>query len=135
MAASVGEPTEMSFAGIILACWLLIAVFAFLALSAIGRTTADRQDDAELGIVGAAELRMLLGHGEDDFVPLEARLANLGLPSGRHRASAARRAPGVAGHHLSAAALPEAAYMVNSADARLGGAWDGSSSSYRSYTT
>jgi hypothetical protein len=55
-----GELTEMSFAGIVFACWLLIAAFAFVALSAIARTAAASDEEADLGIVGAAELRMLL---------------------------------------------------------------------------
>jgi hypothetical protein len=71
----------MSFAGTVLVCWLAIAALAFYALSALTRF-ADRGDgEAELGIVGEAELRMLLGERRDDQPPLEARLAQLGMPS------------------------------------------------------
>jgi hypothetical protein len=36
--------------------WLAIAAVAFLALSALARLSASRNVDAELGIVGEAEL-------------------------------------------------------------------------------
>jgi hypothetical protein len=70
----------MSFAGAILACWAAIAAVAFLALSALGRLTAPGDLEADLGIVGDAELRMLLGDREEERLPLETRLAYLGIP-------------------------------------------------------
>lgn len=70
----------MSFAGTILACWAAIAAVAFLGLSALGRMTARGDLEADLGIVGDAELRMLLGEREEERLPLEKRLAYLGLP-------------------------------------------------------
>ncbi|HSZ70638.1 MAG TPA: hypothetical protein VK756_09770 [Solirubrobacteraceae bacterium] len=74
----------MSFAGIILACWLGIAGIAFLALSGLGRLAARGDVEANLGIVGDAELRMLVG-GREQPRPsqrrpsLETRLAQLGV--------------------------------------------------------
>jgi hypothetical protein len=70
----------MSFAGAILACWVAIAAVAFLALSALGRVTARGDLEADLGIVGDAELRVLLGEREEERLPLEKRLAYLGIP-------------------------------------------------------
>jgi hypothetical protein len=75
----------MSFAGAILACWAAIAAVAFFALSALGRPTARGDLDADLGIVGDAELRMLLGDREEERLPLEARLAYLGIPGAHSR--------------------------------------------------
>jgi hypothetical protein len=75
----------MSFAGAILACWVAIAAVAFLALSALGRPTARGDLEADLGIVGDAELRMLLGDREEERLPLEKRLAYLGIPGAHAR--------------------------------------------------
>jgi hypothetical protein len=78
----------MSFAGVILACWLGIAGVAFLALSGLGRIAAHGDVEANLGIVGDAELRMLIGEREQR-PSLEARLAQLGASSA-HGAWASR---------------------------------------------
>jgi hypothetical protein len=75
----------MSFAGAILACWAAIAAIAFLALSALGRATARGDLEADLGIVGDAELRMLLGDREEERMPLETRLAYLGITGAHSR--------------------------------------------------
>ncbi|HEY3830535.1 MAG TPA: hypothetical protein VGL57_15175 [Solirubrobacteraceae bacterium] len=72
----------MSFAGVVLASWLAIAAAAFFALSALGRITGSGDAEADLGIVGETELRMLVGTREEEHLPLEARLASLGIPSG-----------------------------------------------------
>lgn len=45
----------MTFMGVAL-IWLAIAAVAFLALSALARLSAHRGVEAELGIVGEAEL-------------------------------------------------------------------------------
>jgi hypothetical protein len=55
----------MTFAGVVIGCWLAIAALAFLAISGLGRLTARGDVDADLGIVGAAELRMLVGDRPD----------------------------------------------------------------------
>jgi hypothetical protein len=71
----------MSFAGILLLCWLGIGAAAFFAFSGLGRL-ADRGDiEADLAIVGDAELRVLVG-GHDEHRPsLDARLAQFAAPS------------------------------------------------------
>jgi hypothetical protein len=56
----------MSFAGAVIACWLAIAALAFLALSILARAASHDGSEANLGIVGNAELRMLLGEGGED---------------------------------------------------------------------
>ena len=66
----------MSFAGVVLICWLAIAAAAFFAL---GRLASRGDVEADLGIVGETELRMLLGAREEEHLPLESRLAQLGL--------------------------------------------------------
>jgi hypothetical protein len=73
----------MSFAGVIVACWLLIAAVAFMGLSALTRLTARGDGEAELGILGEADLRMLLGERDETRLPLEKRLAYLGVPGTR----------------------------------------------------
>jgi hypothetical protein len=74
----------MSFAGAVLACWLAIAAIAFLGLSALTRLATQRDDlEADLGIVGEAELRMLVGDRYEERLPLETRLAYLGIPGTR----------------------------------------------------
>jgi hypothetical protein len=45
----------MTILGVVLV-WLTIAAVAFLALSALGRLTARRDIEAELGILGETEL-------------------------------------------------------------------------------
>jgi hypothetical protein len=57
----------MSFAGVVIASWLAIAAIAFLALSALARATSRNDYEANLGIVGNAELRMLLGESGEDM--------------------------------------------------------------------
>jgi hypothetical protein len=71
----------MSFAGAVLACWLAIATVAFVVLSALARRGGGEEIEADLGIVGAGELRILLGERYERRVPPEARLAYLGAPS------------------------------------------------------
>ena len=83
----------MSFAGVVLACWLAIAAIAFLALSALARATARGDTEANLGIVGNAELRMLLGERDEDPRSLEARLSRLGIPSAHRAGDPRRRSP------------------------------------------
>jgi len=73
----------MSFAGVVLACSLALGGVAFLALSGLGRLTARGDVEADLGIVGESELRMLLGDRDEEHLPIEARLAYLGISSGR----------------------------------------------------
>ncbi len=74
----------MSFAGVVVACWLGIAAMAFLALSGLGRLAARGDVEANLGIVGDAELRMLVGErGGGERASLELRIAELGMPSAR----------------------------------------------------
>ncbi len=68
----------MSFAGAVLACWLAIAAVAFLALS---RVATHGDIEADLGIVGSTELRMLLGDREEEHLSIETRLAYLGIPA------------------------------------------------------
>jgi hypothetical protein len=75
----------MSFAGVILACWAAIAAVAFLALSALGRVSTRGDLEADLGIVGDAELRMLLGDRDEERMPLETRLAHLGIAGAHSR--------------------------------------------------
>jgi hypothetical protein len=67
----------MSVVGIVLMCWLVLATMAFLGLSALGRRAARRDVEADLGIVGEAELRMLVG--EDDFTIRATRLYDVSL--------------------------------------------------------
>jgi hypothetical protein len=74
----------MSFAGAVLACWLAIAAIAFYALSALTRLAARGDVEPELGIVGEAELRVLLGERNEDRLSLETRLAHLGAASAHH---------------------------------------------------
>lgn|ERR1700722_11596894 len=70
----------MSSAGIVFMCWLGLAGVAFFAFSGLARLTARGDVEADLGIVGDAELRMLVG-GRDELRPsLEARLAQFGTP-------------------------------------------------------
>lgn len=78
----------MSFAGIVVACWLAIAAIAFLAISTLGRLAGRGDVEADLGIVGAAELRMLLGEREEERLrgrrlPIEARFGALGVETRR----------------------------------------------------
>jgi hypothetical protein len=63
----------MSVVGVVLICWLALAAIAFLGLSGLGRLAERRDAEAEtdLGIVGEAELRMLLS--EEDFTILDSR--------------------------------------------------------------
>jgi hypothetical protein len=61
----------MSVVGVVLICWLALAAIAFLGLSALARLSERRDADADLGIVGEAELRMLLS--EEDFTILDSR--------------------------------------------------------------
>jgi hypothetical protein len=71
----------MSFAGIVFMCWLGLAGIAFFAFSGLARLTARGDVEADLGIVGDAELRMLVG-GRDELRPsFEARLVQFGMPS------------------------------------------------------
>lgn len=72
----------MSVVGVVLAYWLALAALAFAALTMIGRLAARGDDEAELGIVGDAEVRMMLGEGDERGIALEARLAQLGVPRG-----------------------------------------------------
>jgi hypothetical protein len=55
----------MTFAGVMIGCWLAIAAVAFLAISGLGRLAGRGDVEAELGIVGEAELRMLVGERHD----------------------------------------------------------------------
>jgi hypothetical protein len=73
----------MSFAGFVVACWLGIAALAFAALSALTRLAARSDADADLGIVGETELRMLLGDRDEAHLSLDTRLAYLGIPGVR----------------------------------------------------
>jgi hypothetical protein len=52
----------MTFAGTLIGCWLAIAGLAFLAISGLGRLAARGDVESDLGIVGEAELRMLVAH-------------------------------------------------------------------------
>jgi hypothetical protein len=61
----------MSVVGVVLVSWLALAAMAFLGLSALARLSERREVDADLGIVGEAELRMLLS--EEDFTILDSR--------------------------------------------------------------
>jgi hypothetical protein len=71
----------MSFAGVVLACWVALAGVAFFAYAGLARLTSRGDVEADLGIVGDAELRMLVG-GRDELRPsFEARLAQFGAPS------------------------------------------------------
>jgi hypothetical protein len=71
----------MSFAGILFVCWLGIGGVAFIVFSGLGRLTARGDVEADLAIVGDAELRVLVG-GRDEHRPsLEARLAQFAVPS------------------------------------------------------
>jgi hypothetical protein len=72
----------MSFAGVVIACWLGIAGVAFLAISGLGRLAARGDVDADLAIVGDAELRMLLGD-RGERLPRDTRAAHLWAPSAR----------------------------------------------------
>lgn len=110
----------MSFAGVVLACWLGIAAVAFLALSALARV-ASRDADANLGIVGNAELRVLLGERDEDLLPLEARLGRLGIPS-------AQRSGGLGYASLSLAPPVTSRMMDGGRD--LGSGWESVGASY-----
>jgi hypothetical protein len=70
----------MSFAGILCACWLGIGGVAFLAFSGLGRLAARGDVEADLGIVGDVELRMLLGGRAQPRPSLEKRLAQFAAP-------------------------------------------------------
>ncbi|HVR04720.1 MAG TPA: hypothetical protein VMS02_01675 [Solirubrobacteraceae bacterium] len=73
----------MSLAGVLVACWLTLAALAFMALTALGRFAARGDGEAELGILGDAEVRMMLSDREDARLPLDARLAAyMGIPGG-----------------------------------------------------
>jgi hypothetical protein len=61
----------MSVVGVVFVCWLALAAIAFAGLSALGRLSDRRDAEADLGIVGEAELRMLLS--EEDFTILDSR--------------------------------------------------------------
>ena len=72
----------MSFAGLVMACWLGIAAIAFLAISGLSRLAARGDVEADLRIVGDAELRILVGGRESsEHASWETRLAMLGMPS------------------------------------------------------
>jgi hypothetical protein len=71
----------MSFAGFLCACWIGIGGIAFMAFSGLSRLTARADVEADLGIVGDAELRMLLGGRDEQRPPLEARLAQFAAPA------------------------------------------------------
>jgi hypothetical protein len=55
----------MSFAGLLVLWWLTLAAVAFAAISLLGRLAGRGDVDAELGIVGASDLRMLLATHEE----------------------------------------------------------------------
>jgi hypothetical protein len=60
----------MTFAGTLIGCWLAIAGLAFLAISGLGRLAAHGDVESDLGIVGEAELRMLVAYrGEEQHAP------------------------------------------------------------------
>ncbi len=61
----------MTFAGAVIGCWLAIAAVAFLVISGLGRLTARGDVDAQLGIVGAAELRVLVSERHEEHSTLE----------------------------------------------------------------
>jgi len=61
----------MTFAGVVIGCWLTIAAVAFVAISALGRLAARGDVDAQLGIVGAAELRVLVSERHEEHSTLE----------------------------------------------------------------
>jgi hypothetical protein len=71
----------MSFAGILFACWLGIGGAAFIAFSGLGRLAARGDVEADLAIVGDAELRVLVGGRDEQRPSLEARLAQFSAPS------------------------------------------------------
>lgn len=61
----------MTFAGVVIGCWLAIAAVAFLAISGLGRLAARGDVDAQLGIVGDAELRVLVSERHEEHSTLE----------------------------------------------------------------
>jgi hypothetical protein len=90
----------MSFAGVVLACWVGLAGVAFVAFSGLARLTSRGDVEADLGIVGEAELRMLVGGRAEPRPSLEALFAHVGMPSPQM----ARMSGGV-GHGRAAAYL------------------------------
>lgn len=66
----------MSLAGVLLAYWLTLAALAFAALTALGRFAARGDGEAELGILGEAEVRVMLAGHDETRGPLEAGLAS-----------------------------------------------------------
>ncbi len=67
----------MSFVGVVLACWLVLATIAFMGLSALGRLAVRRDREADLRFIGEADLRMLVG--PDDFTIFDTRLHDVSL--------------------------------------------------------
>ncbi len=61
----------MTFVGVLIGCWLAIAAVAFLAISALGRLAGRGDVDAQLGIVGDAELRVLASERHEEHRTLE----------------------------------------------------------------
>ncbi len=71
----------MSFAGVVLACWLGLAGVAFFTYSGLARLTARGDVEADLGIVGDAELRMLVGARDELRPSHQGRLMQFGMPA------------------------------------------------------
>lgn len=63
----------MTFAGTVIGCWVAIAGLAFLAISGLGRLAARGDVDSDLGIVGTAELKMLIAARHEHGIEEHAR--------------------------------------------------------------
>ncbi|HEY3758461.1 MAG TPA: hypothetical protein VGL37_01765 [Solirubrobacteraceae bacterium] len=89
----------MSFAGILFVCWLAIGAVAFFVFSGLARLAARGDVEADLGIVGDAELRVLVGGRNEPRPSLEARLSQFGAPGTQLAwASSERAGHGTAGY-------------------------------------
>lgn len=72
----------MTFVGLVMGCWLAIAAVAFVAISGLGRLAGRGDVDAQLGIVGEAELRMLVSERHDEHSALRMLRERFALESG-----------------------------------------------------